>query len=147
MSQFDEAKIYDLDVKFQKNFKTPENASVSIRLQYIRDEEELLTKIIKLYDQKRSLLAMLLKKCMDEVKSYQGRKSTKHRKKCSQFGGWYDQTLNIRPDHDKSLVSVDHTSRDPSLLYDSVNNDSGIVRNLGNEDSYEFRRTFDSPET
>ena len=147
LSQFDEAKIYDLDVKFQKNFKTPENASVSIRIQYIRNEEELLKKIIKLYDQKRSLLAMLLKKWMDEVKSYQGRKSTKHRKKNSQFGGWYDQTLNIRPDPDRSLMSLDHTSRDQSLLYESINNDSGVVRNIGNDESYEFKRSFDSPET
>lgn len=49
LSQFDESKVHDLDVKFQKNFKSTEYATVAIRIQYIKNEEELITNILGKY--------------------------------------------------------------------------------------------------
>ena len=62
LSQFDEGKIYDIEVKFQKNFKSLEHASINVKIQYIQDEEGLIQKIIHLYEQKKTLLSLLLKK-------------------------------------------------------------------------------------
>ena len=61
LSQFEEGKIYDVEVKFQKNFKSLEHASVNIKIQYIQDEENLIRKIIHLHEQKKTLLSLLLK--------------------------------------------------------------------------------------
>jgi len=132
LSQFEEGKIHEFEINFQKNFKSVENASVSVRVQYIRDEKELIHRIIELYEKKRKLLGLLLKKWVDEVRGCQEEEPVvKHQKKSSQFGGWYDKTLKVKNDQSKSMMSVGYTSKDQSMLCDeSVQNESQILKHI-----------------
>lgn len=94
LTQFSEAKIYETEIKFQKNFKALENAAINVKIQYVKNEEALITKIINLFEQKRKLLGILLKRCLDEIKNAHGENSLKtHKKKGSEFGGWYDKNI------------------------------------------------------
>ena len=133
LSQFDEGKIYDIEVKFQKNFKSLENASINVKIQYIQDEEGLIQKIIHLYEQKKTLLSLLLKKWLDEIKKFQDIKpTTKRKKNTSHFGGWYDKNLNNRSERMKSVISGEITSRDPSFINDNEQNESDILQEIEN---------------
>jgi hypothetical protein len=96
LNQFDEAKIYETEVKFQKNFKALESATLNVKIQYVKNEEALINKIMNLFEKKRKLLGLLLKRWMNEIKTVHGEHTSpvqKHKRVRSQFGGWYDKNI------------------------------------------------------
>lgn len=153
LSQFDEGKIHEFEVDFQKNFKSYEKATVSVKIQYIPNEQELINRIIELYEQKRKLLSILLKKLINEVKGEQEEEQEEehyskptHKKKSSQFGGWYDKWLNLKSEQSKSILSAGYTSRDQSFANESVQNESGVYKqdDYQTPDKNELERWNDS---
>lgn len=82
------------------------------------------------------MLNMLLKKCLEEAKRFQDDNSPTHQKKKSQFGGWYDKTLNVRQDQSKSMISGDGTSRDNSVLENTLHQDSEILNGRDSEGKF-----------
>mmetsp|Transcript_4043 Transcript_4043/g.3823 ORF Transcript_4043/g.3823 Transcript_4043/m.3823 type:complete len:102 (+) Transcript_4043:794-1099(+) len=61
VSQFDEGKIYENELSFKSQENDTEVATLSIKIQYIKDEEQLIHSILDLCENKRKLLSMLLK--------------------------------------------------------------------------------------
>lgn len=110
LSQFEGGKIYTFDIKFQKHFESQNYASVSVKIQYVKDEERLITEILELYDQKQQFLATFLEKCSERI--YELNRATfriDKSKSKSQFAGWYQKSESDKfLPHNSNFVSVSH---------------------------------------
>ena len=62
ISQFEEGKIYDNEVIFKSQQDDRQLASLKVKVQYIKDEQNLIQSILELCENKRKLLSLLLKK-------------------------------------------------------------------------------------
>mmetsp|Transcript_8412 Transcript_8412/g.7435 ORF Transcript_8412/g.7435 Transcript_8412/m.7435 type:complete len:225 (+) Transcript_8412:948-1622(+) len=67
LSQFEEGKIYEVDIGFQYSSNGENLANLKLKLQYVKDEENLIENILDLYENKRKLLSLLLKKCIEQI--------------------------------------------------------------------------------
>ena len=71
LSQFEEGKIYTSEVIFKNEETNTHIATLLIKIQYVKDEKNLINKIIGLFENKRKLLSVLLKNCVREIKKLQ----------------------------------------------------------------------------
>ena len=65
LSQFEEGKVYDVPIAFEGS--EGQVSKVELKVQYVKDEEGLIESILELYESKRKLLSLLLKKWIDEI--------------------------------------------------------------------------------
>ena len=110
LSQFEGGKIYTFDIKFQKHFESQNYANISVKIQYVKDEERLITEILELYDQKQQFLATFLEKCSERI--YELNRATfriDKSKRKSQFAGWYQKSESDKfLPNNSNFVSVSH---------------------------------------